>query len=111
MRDSHSGEVEAACLSDHMRLALLMLGLCGQAERIVDVLRNGRSLLQPMVQGAAEAAVELCRMGLQSDLQRAGFIDAARTLSEELSKSRMDKDTARLLEALTFAEGWVSVHS
>lgn len=108
MRDSRANEVEPKCMTDHLRQALVALGLCGQAEHTVELLRQGGSCWQPVVTAAAEAAVQLSRMGIQAELQRAGLGEAARSVREEWQQSgrRMDVATVQALEALQFAEGW-----
>jgi len=107
LRDAQSMEPKEFC--DHLRLALVGLGIAGRAEHIVEVLRQGLPWWQPTVQAAAEASVELSRLGLQSELQRAGWAEAARGVRERWQQSggRMDAATQEALSALQFAEAWV----
>merc|ERR1711920_1213493 len=92
------------------RLALVALGVFGQAEHTVQVLREQGQWWQPLVRAAAEAAVELSRLGMQGELHRAGMAEAARVVRESWQQSgkRVDAATGEALSMLQFAEGWVA---
>jgi len=110
LRDAESNEVDHNTFCEQMSMALVLLGLCGQAEHTAQLLQQAP--WEPMVKSAAQASVELSRLGAQAELERVGM---ARIIAAALQEwqvalgSRTEGPTAEAVEALHFAHGFVAV--
>lgn len=109
VRDAQAGLVGDCDLAECLRLALVVLGVLGQAEPTVQVLQEGGPLALPLALGAAEAAVDLCRLGMRAELLGAGLAEAARCVRNgwQNAGNHLEQESVDVLAALQFAEDWV----
>eukprot|EP00427_Karlodinium_veneficum_P032513 CAMPEP_0169193112 /NCGR_PEP_ID=MMETSP1016-20121227/5987_1 /TAXON_ID=342587 /ORGANISM="Karlodinium micrum, Strain CCMP2283" /LENGTH=267 /DNA_ID=CAMNT_0009269523 /DNA_START=168 /DNA_END=971 /DNA_ORIENTATION=+ len=108
LQDAFSNRLSAAELIDCMRMALTVLGVLGNAMPVVEVMKEGGPRVLALARAAAEASVDLCRLGLQAELKCAGLADVVRGVRDGWHRNgnHGDQDVIESLSCLQFAEDW-----
>eukprot|EP00928_Gymnodinium_smaydae_P070436 TRINITY_DN54276_c0_g1_i1.p1 TRINITY_DN54276_c0_g1~~TRINITY_DN54276_c0_g1_i1.p1 ORF type:complete len:272 (-),score=69.09 TRINITY_DN54276_c0_g1_i1:143-958(-) len=113
LRDERAGEFSNDDLGELLRPAVICLGICGQPEAVLRVLNESTCGAPPLpltARAVSEAAVDLCRLGLQSELRQAKLGEAAAAARQWWASSGLNAD-AHVVEAcvaLQLAEDWIS---